>query len=121
MKITLCGLAGTGTSTLAKILAKNLNCDKTSSGDMFRQLAESMGITLAELEILSEKDPQFDNELDQAIARYGEDHPDCVIDSRLAWHFVPDSLKVKLDCDYHVRISRVADRDNISFEQAEKE
>jgi len=121
MKITLCGLAGTGTSTLAKILAESLGCERTSSGDMFRQLAQSKGITLAELEALSEKDPKFDNELDEAIAQYGQSHVDCVIDSRLAWHFVPDSLKVKLDCDYHVRISRVAERDNISFEQAEKE
>ncbi len=121
MKITICGLAGTGTSTLAKKLAEKLEYPYTSSGNIFRQMAKEKGLTLEQLEILSESDPDFDNKLDEKIAHYGKNHPDCVIDSRLAWYFVPDSLKIKLDCNYHDRINRVADRDNISFEQAEAE
>lgn len=121
MKITICGLAGTGTSTLAKKLAEKLNYPHTSSGNIFRQMAKEKNLTLEQLELLSESDPKFDNQLDERIADYGKTHPDCVIDSRLAWYFVPDSLKVKLDCNYHDRINRVAVRDKISFEQAETE
>lgn len=121
MKITICGLAGTGTSTITKMLAGHLDYPDTSSGNMFRRLAESMNISLHELEILSQADSRYDKELDVSIADYGKKHPDCVIDSRLAWHFVPDSIKIKLTCDYHIRIGRVADRENISFTQAETE
>jgi len=36
----------------------------------------------------------------------------------LAWHFIPDSIKIKLECDFETRVKRVAARDKISFEEA---
>ena len=43
---------------------------------------------------------------------------DFIIDSRLAWHFIPDSIKVKLVCNDEVRMKRVSERDEISLEDA---
>lgn len=121
MKITISGLAGTGTSTLAKELAKTLGYTFNSSGNMFRELAKSLGLTLNQLDILSQQDSRYDIELDKRVKQFADSHKDCVIDSRLAWYFVPDSVKVKLVCDDKTRFGRIAGRENISLETAEQE
>lgn len=118
MIITIAGLAGTGTSSLAKNLAEILDYPFISSGNIFRQTAVSLGLSLYQLDDLAQSDSKYDLALDKKIRLYAQKHPDCVIDSRLAWYFIPQSLKIKLFTDYHTRISRVANREEISFDQA---
>ncbi len=117
-KITIFGLAGTGTTSAGKMLAEKLGYQFVSSGHMFRKMAEENGMSLNEFEELTNKDPKFDNELDEKIKEFGEKNNNFIVESRLAWHFIPDSLKVKLICDFDERIKRVATRDNLSFEEA---
>ena len=118
MIITVAGLAGTGTSSLAKNLSQTLDYPFISSGNIFRQTAVSLGLSLYQLDDLAQNNPKYDLALDEEIRLYARDHSDCVIDSRLAWYFIPRSLKIKLFADYHTRISRVASREEISFDQA---
>jgi cytidylate kinase len=118
MKITICGLAGTGTSTLGKELARTLEYEYLSSGDVFRSKARELGIDLNEFEELCQRDEQYDKWLDQEIAELGKTHDDIVVESRLAWHFIPDSFKVKLTCDFDTRIERIAYRDQITTDKA---
>lgn len=117
-KITIFGLAGTGTSSAGRALAEKLRYQFVSSGNMFREMAKENGMTLNEFEEATNRDPKFDNELDGRIKEFGQKNDDFVVESRLAWHFIPDSLKVKLVCDFEERIKRVASRDKISFEEA---
>ncbi len=42
-----------------------------------------------------------------------------MIESRLAWYFIPDSVKIKLHCDFVERIKRVAKRDGVSIDDAQ--
>ncbi len=121
MIITISGLAGTGTSTLAKKMAQYLKYPFNSSGNIFRELAQSMNLSLNELDQLARQDSQYDIALDRKVREYADQNPDCVIDSRLAWHFVPESFKIKLEADDQVRIRRIADREKIPFAQAERE
>lgn len=113
MKITICGLAGTGTSTLGKELARVRGYDYLSSGDVFRAKAAEFGMDLNAFEELCKEDEQYDKQLDQDIQAYGEHNDDIVVESRLAWHFIPNSFKIKLTCDFDTRVARIAERDGI--------
>ena len=117
-KITIFGLAGTGTTSAGKLLAEKLGYKFVSSGNMFREMAKENGIALNEFEEMTNNDPKFDSELDKKIKEFGEKDDNFVVESRLAWYFIPDSIKVKLICDFDERIRRVAARDKIPFEEA---
>lgn len=117
-KITIFGLAGTGTSSVGKELAKRLNYSFLSSGQVFRQKAESLGLDLYDFEALCSQKPEYDKALDQEIATFGKTNDNFVVESRLAWYFIPDSIKIKIICDDSERVKRVAGRDKISFEEA---
>ncbi len=120
MKITIFGLAGTGTSTVGKLLASKLGFSFLSAGDVFRKKASDLGLTLLEFHNLAVDDPSIDKECDQEIKEYGEKNTGFVVESRLSWHFVPDSIKVRLFADSDERISRVAKRDGQLFKLAKE-
>ncbi len=119
-KITIFGLAGTGTSTTGKALALKLRCDFLSSGSIAREDARERGISIYERGNLAKTDPSFDRVIDERIETFGREHVDCVVESWLAWNFIPDSVKVKLTCDQRTRLERVARRDKVSYEEAER-
>ena len=120
-KITIFGLAGTGKTTAGKMLAEKLGYAYMSTGNIFRAYATDLGMTLAELEEASELTDIHDKKLDMNTAEYGKTHDNFVFESRLAWHFIPDSFKIKLSCEFHERVSRVANREGKSFEDAKNE
>ena len=120
VKISLFGLAGTGTSSVGKHLAEKRKLEFISSGNIFREMAIEHGLDLYKFGKLCEKDPSMDKELDKRIEKYGGSHDDFIIDSRLAWHFIPDSIKVKLICDDAIRLKRVSERDGITVDDAKK-
>jgi len=94
-KITIFGLAGTGTTSAGKMLAEKLGYQFVSSGNMFRDMANENGMTLNEFEEATNKDSKYDDALDQKIKEFGEKNDNFIVESRLAWHFIPDSLKIK--------------------------
>lgn len=107
MIITLSGDPGSGKSTIAKAIAKALHLKHHSTGDMRGLLAQEKGITIDELNRQGETDPYSDKIVDERIARMGEEEDDFVIDSRLAWHFIPESIKVYLACDLATAAERI--------------
>ncbi len=118
MKITFCGLPGTGKGTLGKILASKHGLEFLSAGDIFRSWAKEEGVTLSEFEKKAVTDSQFDQKLDGRVGEYGKNNDNFIFDGRLAWHFIPDSIKIKLSCDLEPRIRRVADRDGTTYDEA---
>ncbi len=105
--ITIAGTAGSGKSTVAKIVAKIVCWHHYSMGDMQRKTAERKGISLAELGILQERDPTLDREIDQVQESYGREENEFVIDSRLGWYFIPESFKVFLEVDHEIAVERI--------------
>lgn len=120
-KITIFGLAGTGKSTVGKMLAEKLGYEYQSSGGMFRKMAEEEGLSLQEFEKHAETDSKYDIELDRRVEEYGNTHTNFIFESRLAWHFIPDSFKICLTCDLDESIRRVASRESKNFDIAKKE
>jgi cytidylate kinase len=99
MIISISGKPGSGKSTVAKTLAKKLNLKHFSGGDFMRQMAKERGISLLELSKIAEKDRSVDEEIDKQTIELGKKENDFVIDSRTAWHFIPQSIKIFLDVD----------------------
>jgi cytidylate kinase len=105
--ITISGMLGSGKSTVSKMLAEKLGYEYYSTGMAFRSLAEKKGITVIELNQLSFQDLSIDQEIDSSFAQLARRNISYVIDSRLAFFFVPTSLKIKLDVDINVAGRRV--------------
>ena len=94
--ITISGSVGSGKSTVSKMLAQKLGWQYYSTGMAQRKIAEEMGLTTIELNALTIKDKSIDERIDAVFKNppWGDDN--CVVDSRLAFHFVPKSFKVCL-------------------------
>ncbi len=113
MIITISGDIGSGKSTTGKALCKKLGYRYLSTGAIQRQLAEEMGMTTLELNQLTESRRDIDEKIDNHTRALNDVDEDYVVDSRLAWHFIPFSYKVFLKCDEAIaaeRISRDLDR-----------
>jgi|SRR6185369_15757574 len=104
--ITIAGANGGGKSSTAKKLAERLNFKHFSSGDFMRQIARENNITLEELAKIAEKEDWVDKRIDDYVRQTGLKEK-AVIDSRLAFHFIPDSFKVYLDLDPKIAAERM--------------
>lgn len=94
--ITITGGLGAGKSSTGDLVAKALEYKRFSSGDFMRKIALDRGVSLNELSTLAETDETIDQNIDDEVRKAGENQK-VVIDSRLAFHWIPDSFKVYLD------------------------
>jgi cytidylate kinase len=120
MKITISGQAATGTSSVGKTLAERLHYKFISGGGITRDTASKLGMDLYTFEVVSQQNPAYDLERDQSIERFGKINDDFVCEASLAWLFIPDAFKIKMICDFDVRIERLAKRDGLSIEEAKE-
>ena len=121
MLITISGLPGSGTTTVSRLVADALGIERVPGGEVFRQLADEAGMTLAEFGLYAQEHPEIDIELDRRLtARAAQGG--CVVESRLAgWNCTRAglrALRVWIDCEEEVRAERVALRDHTPVEQA---
>jgi CMP/dCMP kinase len=97
MIISINGPAGSGKTTVAKKLAKKFGWKFYYMGGIRREKARERGLTLSEYNQLGESDPSTDFEVDEYQKQIAKSEDNFIIDSRTAWHFIPDSLKIYLD------------------------
>ncbi len=107
MIITISGMIGSGKSTVADELARIFKYKRYSSGDFMRQLAQKKNMSLIELSRIAEKDPEIDREIDKRQIELGQKEDNFVIDGRLAWHFIPKSVKIYLDVSNEEAAKRI--------------
>lgn len=105
--ISLNGQEGSGKSTAAKMIAEKLKIPHYYMGQMFRDMANEKGLTLPEFRKICDADPNFDKEVDDRVIRLSEELTEFVIESRTAWHFIPDSIKIYLKVDSLVAAQRI--------------
>jgi cytidylate kinase len=104
--ITLTGDLGSGKSTVSAILKKELGFGYIYTGDILRRIAERHKMSIMELNKYAETHPEIDEEVDNTFKNLA-DAENLIIDSRLAWHFLPDSFKVFLTVRPNVAAARV--------------
>ncbi|HSM02661.1 MAG TPA: cytidylate kinase family protein [Acidimicrobiia bacterium] len=105
--ISIAGNIGSGKSSVARRIAETTGLPFVSTGALFRELAARRGMTVLELNQRAETDRSIDDEVDGHLRRLSESGDSAVIDSRMAWHFVPRSFKVYLVVDPRVAVARV--------------
>lgn len=106
-KITLTGDLGSGKSAVSKILCEVTGFDYVSTGRIQRQLAQEMGIDTLEMNRRADTDPSIDERIDGIFVALGQDPKGYVVDSRMAWFFLPNSFKVYLQTDVTVAAQRI--------------
>ena len=120
MRVTISGLPGSGTTTVAKILAERLNCKLISAGEVFRKMAKDLGMSLEEFSKYARENPEIDKKLDKLQKELAEKENDVVVEGRLSGWFVNADLKVWIYCEDEERYKRVAKRENLSYEEAKR-
>lgn len=111
MNITITGNLGSGKSSIGKILKED-GYEIVSTGNIFRELAMKKGLTVEEFnkqvnEATKRGDRSVDQLIDDTTTRIGKERDHIIFDSRLAWHFVPDSFKVFVITDIDEASRRV--------------
>ncbi len=106
-KISLAGDLGSGKSTVARILIDRLGAEYYSTGNIVRGIAESMNMTVGELNTYMETHPEIDNMIDDGLVKLSDDDRMLVIDSRMAWHFTRGTFRIYLSTDIETSAVRI--------------
>ena len=94
--ISFNGDHGSGKSTIAKKLAKDLGYERFYMGKIFRNMAEEEGVSYADFLELLKKDSSYDKKVDAYVVDLANTKDNFIIESRTAWHFIPTSFKIYL-------------------------
>lgn len=106
-RISVTGDPGSGKSTFARAVAERTGFKLITTGNIFRQMAEEMGISLADLNERAEKQAEIDARVDNYLLSLNDTRESMVLDSRMAWHFVKKTLKVRLTVDPDIAVQRI--------------
>lgn len=104
--ITISGFPGSGKSSTAKGIALELGYEHFSSGDLFREMAAERNLSVEGINFAAEKSKDIDYKVDKLLESMGKEKDNLVIDSRTAFHWIPNSFKVFLDLDSRTSAER---------------
>ena len=121
MIITIGGVAGSGTTTVAKVLSEKLDIPFVSAGSIFREMAAEHGMTPVEFGKFAENNTDIDKEIDNRQVKLAEEADNLIIEGRLSSFFIDADLKVCFTAPLDVRAKRVGERENKSVETARLE
>ncbi|MDO5832630.1 MAG: AAA family ATPase [Methanobrevibacter sp.] len=122
MIITIGGLAGTGTTTLAEVLSEKLDVPYISAGFIFREMAAEHGMSVLEFSEFAEGNDDIDKEIDKRQAEKAKLAENLIIEGRLSAFFVENAdLRICLMTPFDVRSKRIAQREEKSVEIAKEE
>ncbi len=119
MIITLTGRPCSGKSTVASILKDKYNFRIIKVGDIFKEEAKKRNMNSEEFSKLRLNDPTFDYQIDNATVELGKKYArnKVLFDSRLAWHFIPNSFKVYMDLSDDEITKRLVNSDRVGLEK----
>jgi CMP/dCMP kinase len=105
--VTIAGSPGAGKSSTANAVASALGFHHFSSGDLFRQLAAERGESIEAMNISAEVQRDIDLNVDRLLQDKYQAEDRLVIDSRMAWRWMPRSFKVFLVLDPDTAAARI--------------
>jgi cytidylate kinase len=121
MIITIGGLAGSGTTTAAKILSEKLQIPFLSAGEIFRQMAKEKGMDILEFGEYAEGNDEIDLEIDKRQAQLAKEKQNLIVEGRLSAYFVEADLKIWFVAPIDVRCKRISNREDKTVETVKNE
>ncbi len=121
MKITISGPPGSGTTTVARLLAERLGFKLISAGEIFRKLAAERGMTLEEFSKYAESNPDIDFYIDRLQKDMAEREDNVVVEGRLSGWMVKNAFKVWIYASPEVRYRRIAQREGKDLARVKNE
>jgi len=106
MIITISGNAGSGKSSVGKMLAIKLGYNYYAMGKLQRMEADKLGVSITELGEMEKKDPSIDYRIDENQRELGENEDNFIMDSWLGANFIPHAYKIFLAGSPKVRAER---------------
>lgn len=124
--ITVSGLTGVGTSTVAEMIAADWGVKHVAAGDFFREQARSRGMDVytfreKQAAIEEREDTDFDMEWDrQCLMLPFTSDEDVVVEGRLAGALLMDvaPVRVLVVCSVDVAAERIAEREGKTVQAA---
>jgi len=121
MKITISGPPGSGTTTVARLLAEKLGFKLISAGEIFRKLAAEKGMTLEEFSKYAESNPDIDFYIDKLQKEMAEKEDNVVVEGRLSGWMIKNAFKVWIYASPEVRYRRIAQREGKDLARVKNE
>lgn len=121
MIITIGGLAGSGTTTAAKILSDKLQIPYLSAGEIFREMAKERGMDLLEFGKYAEGNDEIDLEIDRRQGVLASKKDDLIVEGRLSAYFVEANLKIWFIAPLDIRTKRISMREGKDQDTVKKE
>ena len=121
LTITIGGLHGTGKTTVAEMLARNLGLRHVSAGELFRRIAKERGLSLSDLSMKASEKDHLDKLVDERTKEEAQ-KGGAVIDGQLAAWMGGENVDLKffLFASEEVRLARIARRDRCTREEAKR-
>ncbi len=121
--ISVAGHVGSGKSVVCDRLKQATGLEVLSTGAILRRIAAERGMSPLQMNDYARMDRAVDDEIDGYLKRLRDAETSIILDSRMAWHFLPNSLKVYLIVDPYVAAKRIweagrAEERYGSFEEA---
>ncbi|MBU3662233.1 MAG: hypothetical protein FGM41_03425 [Bacteroidetes bacterium] len=110
VRIVLGGPAGSGKTSVGKLLAKKLGTEFYSMGNISREKAKILGMTLSEYQTFMDSNPAIERQDDNDFCKEIQNRDSFVLDYRMGFHFLEQTKCIYLDIDSNIAASRVKDR-----------
>lgn len=128
MTVCICGMAGSGKTTVARRIAANYGLKYYSGGDALKAVAADMGYkttgkgwweTEEGIRFLEERlnDLNIDRKVDEKLLKWASGGG-VVLDSWAMPWLLNEGFKIWLEASEEVRAQRLAERDRLSIEEA---
>lgn len=109
MHITITGKTGSGKTTISKLISERMGYERYSTGEYQREIAQKMGVNMVEMNNIMSDNISYDHLIDNTVERISLERADdnIIFDSRMAWHFAHNSLRVFISIDPSIAGERV--------------